>query len=98
MPPRDDPRLREFCAALHAESAGRRAPWWVSIDTVARQLGIPSDRAILLADDCARKGYLLHDQSQHTKAGRRAAELPHSVSLKGDGWRVANGLQRGRKS
>lgn len=88
-------RLSRFCAALHAESAGRRAPWWASIAKVADRLGIPHDEAILLADDCAAAGLVVHDQSMHTKAGRRSAELPHSVSLKGEGWMVS--ARNGRK-
>ena len=31
---------------------------------------------------------MTHDQSQHTKARRRAAELPHSVTLNEDQRRV----------
>ena len=34
-----------------------------------------------LADECAKAGYVQHDQSQHVKAGRRLTELPHSVTL-----------------
>jgi hypothetical protein len=65
-------RIEEFCAALHDESRHRRAPWWVSIGTVARRLGVPHDQAVVLADDCALAGHVQHDQSQHIKAGRRA--------------------------
>jgi hypothetical protein len=39
-----------------------------------------------LAEECARDGLVIHDQSQHTKAGRRAVVPPHSVSLAGQGW------------
>ena len=47
---------------------------------------MPGDDAIKLADDCERDGLVMHDQSQHTNAERRAAALPHSVTLAGPGW------------
>jgi|SRR6186713_2042351 hypothetical protein len=72
---------RRFCQALAEESVGRRSPWWVAINTVATRLGMEADRATALADECAKAGYVQHDQSQHVKAGRRLTELPHSVTL-----------------
>lgn len=88
-------RARRFCQALAADSEGRRsAPWWTSIDTVARKLELPYDEAVVLADDCEKAGYVSHDQSQHTKEGRRAVELPHSVTLKEAGRQLAKGTRR----
>lgn len=85
-------RARRFCRALAAESEGRRSqPWWTSIAAVARRLGMPYDEAMVLADDCEKAGLVTHDQSQHTKAGRRAVELPHSVTLNEAGRRLAKG-------
>ena len=46
-----------------------------SIHTLAGRLRIPYDEAVALAGDCAQSGLATHDQSQHTKARRRAAEL-----------------------
>jgi len=59
--------------------AGRRGG--LPINTVATRLGMEADRATALADECAKAGYVQHDQSQHVKAGRRLTELPHSVTL-----------------
>lgn len=65
----------------------RRPAELVGFDqTVADRLGMPGDDAIQLADDCARDGLVMHDQSQHTKADRRAAVQPHSVTLAAPGW------------
>ena len=85
-------RARRFCQALAAESEGRRShPWWTSIHAISQRLELPYDEAVALADDCARAGLVTHDQSQHTKAGRRAAELPHSVTLNEAGRQLAKG-------
>jgi len=85
-------RARRFCAALSAEAEGRpSAPWWSSIQVVARRLGIPYDEAVALADECARAGLVTHDQSQHTKTDRKATALPHSVTLKEAGRQRARG-------
>jgi hypothetical protein len=70
-----------------------RPNWWVSIQTVAERLGMPGDEAISLADDCAREGLVMHDQSQFTKAGRRASVQPHSVTLNEAGRQLAKGKQ-----
>jgi hypothetical protein len=88
-------RARRFCQALAADSEGRRAmPWWTSIHAVAQKLELPYDEAVELADHCAMVGLVAHDQSQHTKAGRRAAELPHSVTLQEAGRRLAKGKKQ----
>jgi hypothetical protein len=87
-------RAWAFCQALELERAGRPPPWWISIAKVARRLQLPYDQAVLLADDCARAGYVVHDQSAHTHAGRRAAELPHSVCLVGPGWTLVDRRRR----
>jgi hypothetical protein len=85
-------RARRFCQALAADSEGRRTmPWWTSIHAVAQRLDLPYDEAVALADDCAKAGLVTHDQSQHTKADRRAAELPHSVTLNEAGRQLARG-------
>lgn len=85
-------RARRFCQALTADADGRRSqPWWTSIATVAQRLELPYDDVAALADDCARAGLVTHDQSQHTKAGRRAAERPHSVTLNEAGRVLARG-------
>lgn len=85
-------RARRFCQALAADSEGRRAmPWWTSIHAVAQKLELPYDEVVALADDCEKAGYVTHDQSQHTKAVRRAAELPHSVTLQEAGRQLAKG-------
>ncbi|MCW5733708.1 MAG: hypothetical protein KIS73_06270 [Enhydrobacter sp.] len=56
-------RARRFCAAVSAEAAGRSAaPWWSSIDVIARRFEIPYDDAVALAEDCAREGLVSHDQ------------------------------------
>jgi hypothetical protein len=47
---------------------------------------MPGDQAIELPDDCAHDGLVMHDQSQHTKADRRANVTPHGVTLAGSGW------------
>jgi hypothetical protein len=83
-------RARRFCSALATETRDR-PNWWVSIQTVADRLGMAGDDAIELADACARDGLVMHDQSQHTKADRRAAVRPHSVTLAGPGWALAKG-------
>ncbi len=86
---------RRFCEALAAESeAGRSSPWWCAIATIARRIGLDRQEAIALANDLALAGYVTHDQSQHTKAGRRAVELPHSVTLTEAGRHLAKGKQR----
>ena len=50
---------------------------------------MPGDDAIKLADACAQAGLVTHDQLQHTKEARRAAEQPLSVTLNEAGgiWR-----------
>ena len=83
-------RARRFVSALATETRDR-PNWWVSIQTVADRLGMPGEDAIKLADECAREGLVMHDQSQHTKADRRAAVQPHSVSLAGPGWALVKG-------
>ena len=83
-------RARRFCSALATETRDR-PNWWVSIQTVADRLGMPGDEAIALADDCAREGLVMHDQSQFTKAGRRASVLPHSVTLNEAGRQLVRG-------
>jgi hypothetical protein len=81
-------RARRFCSVLATETRDR-PNWWVSIQTVADRLGMPGEDAIKLADHCAREGLVMHDQSQFTKAGRRASVLPHSVTLNEAGRRLA---------
>lgn len=49
---------------------------------------MPGEDAINLADECARDGFVMNDQSQHTKPDRRTAVRPHSVTLAGPGWAV----------
>jgi hypothetical protein len=83
-------RARRFCSALATETRDR-PNWWVSIQTVADRLGMQGDDAIELAGACTRDGLVMHDQSQHTKAGRRASVLPHSVTLAGPGWALVKG-------
>ena len=90
------PDCRRFCQAL-AEAAGDRTNWWVSIQTVADRLGMDSDQATILAADCAEAGYVEHDQSQHTKVGRRATELPHSVTLAAAGRALLAPRRRGSR-
>jgi hypothetical protein len=55
--------LDEFCRALHEETAHRRPPWWTSIAIVASRLDVPYEQAVVLADDCALAGLVMHDQS-----------------------------------
>jgi hypothetical protein len=86
-------RARRFCSALATETRDR-PNWWVAIQTVADRLGMPGDDAIGLADDCARQGLVMHDQPQSTKAERRAAERPHSVTLNQSGREMAKGKKR----
>jgi hypothetical protein len=86
-------RARQFCSAFATETRGR-PNWWVSIQTVADRLGMPGDDAITLADDCARDGLVMHDQSQHTKVDRRAGGQPHSVTLAGRSWALVRGKQQ----
>lgn len=83
-------RARRFCSALATETRDR-PNWWVSIQTVADRLGMPGDEAIALADDCAREGLIMHDQSQFTKADRRGTVQPHSVTLNQAGRDLAKG-------
>jgi hypothetical protein len=59
--------------------------------TVARRLSMPYDAAVVLADGRAQAGYVSHDQSQHMKADRRGAVLPHSLTLKLAGRRLVKG-------
>jgi hypothetical protein len=52
--------------------------------SIATDAGISprqSKQALRVANDCAQAGLVMHDQSQHTKADRRAAVQPHSVTL-----------------
>ncbi len=85
-------RARRFCAALAAESEGRRSnPWWSSIDTLSRRLALPYSETAGLAVECAEAGYVTHDQSQFTKADRRGSVHPHSVTLNEAGRRLAKG-------
>ncbi len=86
-------QARRFCSALATETRDR-PNWWVSIQTVADRLGMPGEDAIELADECARKGLVMHDQSQHTKADRRAAVRPHSVTLAGPGWALVREIKQ----
>jgi hypothetical protein len=83
-------RARRFCQVLSADAEGRRQmPWWTSIHAIAAKLDLPYDEAVALADDCAKAGLVSHDQSQHTKADRRSAQLPHSVTLQQAGRDLA---------
>ncbi len=84
---------RRFCSVLVAETRDR-PNWWVSIQTVADRLGMTGDEDIKLADECAREGLVMHDQSQHTAADRRASVLPHSVTLREPGRQMARGKQQ----
>ncbi len=59
-------RAHRFCSALSTETRAR-PNWWVSIQTVANRLGMNGEDAIELADECAREGLVMHDQSQHTE-------------------------------
>ena len=86
-------RARRFCSALSTETRDR-PNWWVSIQTVADRLGMTGEEAIELADDCAREGLVMHDQSQHTAADRRASVRPHSVTLREPGRQMARGKQQ----
>ncbi len=88
-------RARRFCQALERASAGR-SNWWVSIATVAREIGMDAEHATVLADQCAEAGLVQHDQSQHTKAGRRSAVLPHSVTLSAGGRALLSGQEEAR--
>jgi len=81
-------RARRFCSALATETRDRRN-WWVSIQTVADRLGMPADDAVELVDACAREGLVMHDQSQHTAADRRAAVRPLTVTLRERGRQLA---------
>ena len=83
--------LKAFCRALHEETRGRRAPWWVSIEKVAARLSMPYEQAVALADDCAIAGLVQHDQSQTVKRAQLATELPHSVCLVAAGWLLVEG-------
>jgi len=85
-------RARRFCAALAKETRDR-PNWWVSIQTLADRLGMPGDDVVELADDCAREGLVMHDQSQHTAADRREAVRPHSVTMAGPGWALVREKQ-----
>jgi hypothetical protein len=86
--PKVDPRHRRFCEVLMAESAGRRTPWWASIDRIAERLGLSYEEAIVLADDCEKAGLVQHDLSHTGKAARLTTDLPHSVTLASEGWRL----------
>jgi len=86
-------RATRFCRALAAETRDR-PNWWVSIQAVADRLGMPGKDAVELADECAREGLVLHDQSQHTAADRRGAVRPHSVTLREPGREMAKGKRQ----
>jgi hypothetical protein len=57
---------------------------------------MPGDDAIELAGECAREGLVSHDQSQHTKADRRATVQPHSVTLNDAGRHLLKGSKEKR--
>lgn len=78
-------RAQRFCSALATETRDR-PNWWVAIQTVADRLGLEGDEAILIADECAASGYVMHDQSQHTSEAVKSSRLPHSVTLRPGGW------------
>src|SRR5262245_22701951 len=75
---------RRFCEALAKECEGRPVPWKVSIERVAERLAMPTDEAIVLADDCHQAGLVSHDVPERLR-GRR---LPHSVKLDVDRWKL----------
>ncbi|WP_428671961.1 hypothetical protein [Reyranella sp.] len=83
-------RARRFCSALATETRAARIGGWQSRPSPNR-LGMPGEDAIELADDCAREGLVMHDQSQHTADDRKAVTRPHSVTLKEAGRALAKG-------
>ena len=81
-------RHRRFCDVLLKESIGRPTPWWISIDKVARFLGISHEAAFAVAYDCEKAGLVRYYQSESLKVARLALELPHSACLTDEGWRL----------
>lgn len=77
-------RAKRFVSALATETRDR-PNCWVSIQTVANRLGMPGEDAIKLADECARQGLVMHDQSQHTKADRKATVRPTQCDAEASG-------------
>lgn len=78
-------RAKRFCSALATETR-ERPNWWASINSVANRMGIDDDQAVAVAEECERAGYVMHDQSQHTKDEVRASRQPHSATLRPAGW------------
>jgi hypothetical protein len=64
----------------------------VAIDTIAKRLGISSNEAIVLADDCQLAGLVRHEVPEHMR-GRR---LPHSVTLGAEGWKLLRRKDRAK--
>ena len=74
-----------FCDALVKLSDGRSVTWSVAIDAVAWRLGISTEEAIVLADDCQQAGLVRHDVPERLRGKR----LPHSVTLTESGRDLA---------
>lgn len=81
-------RARRFCELLALVSEGRPRPWWTSIADVAWGLNMNDDEAALLAHECELAGLVRHDLSSTATEHRHADEMPHSVSLTANGWKV----------
>jgi hypothetical protein len=77
-PSADRQQVRLFCQLLAADAAGRkvyRGGWYVSLEMIARRLGVPADQIERLADRCAALG-LVHRN-------------PHSAALTDAGTALA---------
>jgi hypothetical protein len=86
-------RHRRFCHALFEESIDRPTPCWVSIDKLARLLGVSHEAGFVLAYDCEEAGLVRYHQSEAMPTARPALEVPHSVCLTAEGWRLMRKLR-----
>ena len=74
---------QRFCRALLEESLGKPTPCWVSIDKLARHLGLSYEATFMLAYDCEKAGLVRYKRSDAVKA----LEMPYSACLTDEGWR-----------
>jgi hypothetical protein len=96
MPIKVRSRQHRFCRTLLEESIGRPTPCWVSIDKLARLLGVSYEAAFVVAYDCEKAGLVRYQQSGAVKSATLAIEPPHSVCLTAGGWRLMRKPRSGK--
>jgi hypothetical protein len=75
-----DALARRFCHALAEETAGMTPGSWRMVATIARRMGIPFEETSTIADDCARRAWVSHQQ--------------HTVQLLEEGRQIAAAVRK----